>query len=144
MEGVDDDAHRPATEEAAVAKVVRLLLKKRGGGVDVVDDRGRTALHLAAEGGLVRVCELLMEGGAEAFARDHDGRTAIDVAVGSSFHHVCATTLEHLARVDGRNTALIFAVASTTPRPTSVAPRCTARPLEDTYRRSTFFWNGAR
>jgi ankyrin repeat protein len=56
------------------------LLLSRGARLDQVDDRGRTALMMAAELGHIEIIKLLLARGADADARDLDGKTAADLA----------------------------------------------------------------
>lgn len=56
------------------------LLLSRGAGVDLVDDRGRTALMIAAERGHPEIVARLLQAGADPSARDNGGLTAIDFA----------------------------------------------------------------
>lgn len=58
---------------------VRLLVE-RGAALDLVDDRGRTALMIAAERGHSEIVALLVDAGADAGRRDADGNTAADMA----------------------------------------------------------------
>jgi hypothetical protein len=60
------------------AKVQRLL--SQGASVATVGSDGKTALHLAAEGGHAEVVALLLESGAEVNARDGQGRTPLHLA----------------------------------------------------------------
>jgi len=48
--------------------------------LDDADDRGRTALMIAAELGHAAVVELLIKHGASTALRDHAGKTALDLA----------------------------------------------------------------
>jgi len=66
----------PATEGL---ETVELLLS-RGVGVDLVDDRGRTALMIAAERGHPEIVARLLQAGADPSARDNGGLTALDFA----------------------------------------------------------------
>ena len=60
------------------------LLLERGARFDPADDRGRTALMIAAERGLAAVVSLLIEAGADPDRRDKQGKTARDLAVSQS------------------------------------------------------------
>jgi len=66
----------PVTEGLAT---VRLLLE-HDAGVNLVDDRGRTALMIAAERGHAEVVAALLAAGADATVRDAEGKTALDLA----------------------------------------------------------------
>jgi ankyrin repeat protein len=67
-----------------VADAVIGLLLDRGASIDAVDDRGRTALIIAAERGDAEAVGLLLERGADAAWRDKQGKTALDLAASAS------------------------------------------------------------
>jgi ankyrin repeat protein len=70
------------SEEAGstdIDEILKLLLE-RGAHVDVVDNRGRTALMIAASLGHTAVAELLLSHGANADVRDKSGKSAADLA----------------------------------------------------------------
>ena len=56
------------------------MLVSRGAAVDLTDDRGKSALMMAAENGHAGVVSLLLDSGADADVRDIDGRTARDLS----------------------------------------------------------------
>jgi ankyrin repeat protein len=58
---------------------VELLLAK-GAQLDLADNRGRTALMIAAERGHAEIVKLLLAAGADPARRDKDGRSAADIA----------------------------------------------------------------
>lgn len=58
---------------------VRLLLN-RGATFELADDRGRTALMIAAERGHAEIVEALLEAGADGTRRDAAGKSAMDLA----------------------------------------------------------------
>jgi uncharacterized protein len=64
-------------EEAGIKLVTQLLDK--GASVDEADDRGRTALMIAAERGHEAIADLLIARGAAADRRDRGGLTALDL-----------------------------------------------------------------
>ena len=80
---------------------VWLLLERRA---DVVakDNKGRTSLHFAAEGGHLKICDILIEmGGAELLeARDQTQRTALMIASGAGHFSVVSALLSAGAQVD--------------------------------------------
>ena len=56
------------------------LLVTRGAELDVVDDRGRSALMIAAERGHAEIAAWLVAHGADAGLADKEGKTALDLA----------------------------------------------------------------
>ncbi len=64
--------------EAQALKVVAYLLDA-GAHIDDRDDRGRTALMIAAEGGHEEIADLLMARGADASLKDKAGKRAADL-----------------------------------------------------------------
>jgi ankyrin repeat protein len=71
------DEHAP---EAQAAEVVGFLLDQ-GAHIDDRDDRGRTALMIAAEGGHAEIANLLLARGADPSLRDKAGKRAADLTV---------------------------------------------------------------
>ena len=71
-----------ATEAQAI-KVVSYLLDA-GAHIDDRDDRGRTALMIAAEGGRAEIANLLLARGADPSLKDKAGKRAADLTVLSS------------------------------------------------------------
>jgi uncharacterized protein len=69
--------------EAQAIKVVSYLLDA-GAHIDDRDDRGRTALMIAAEGGHAEIANLLLARGADASLKDKAGKRAADLTVLSS------------------------------------------------------------
>jgi ankyrin repeat protein len=69
--------------EAQAIDVVAYLLDA-GAHIDARDDRGRTALMIAAEGGRAEVASLLLTRGADPALRDKAGKRAADLTVLSS------------------------------------------------------------
>jgi ankyrin repeat protein len=69
--------------EAQAIEVVSYLLDA-GAHVDDRDDRGRTALMIAAEGGHAEITNLLLARGADASLKDKAGKRAADLTVLSS------------------------------------------------------------
>ena len=61
-------------------KAMRRLTEVRGVPVDGVDERGRTALHVAAYEGKLEAARVLLELGASVHVADHRGRTALHLA----------------------------------------------------------------
>jgi ankyrin repeat protein len=69
--------------EAQAVKVVSYLLEA-GAHIDARDDRGRTALMIAAEGGHAEIADLLVAKGADPSLKDKAGKRAADLTVLSS------------------------------------------------------------
>jgi uncharacterized protein len=69
--------------EAQAIEVVSYLLDA-GAHIDDRDDRGRTALMIAAEGGRTAAADLLLARGADASLKDKAGKRAADLTVLSS------------------------------------------------------------
>jgi ankyrin repeat protein len=69
-----------AAPEADAVKVVQRLLEA-GAAIDDRDDRGRTALMIAAEGGHAGIVDLLLARGADRSLKDHLGKRAGDLTV---------------------------------------------------------------
>jgi ankyrin repeat protein len=67
--------------------VVGLLLD-RGARLDRADDRGRTALMMAAELGHVELVEILAGRGADPTARGKDGKGALDLAANDGVRQI--------------------------------------------------------
>ena len=73
--------------------------------VDCVDEHGTTPLQYAAFRGLVDMCRVLMERGADVNAKTHDqGYSALMFAAISNHQPVVSLLLEHEADVDYTNT----------------------------------------
>jgi uncharacterized protein len=72
-----------AVPEAEAIKVVAYLVDA-GAHIDDRDDRGRTALMIAAEGGHADIADLLLARGADPSLKDKAGKRAADLTVLSS------------------------------------------------------------
>jgi ankyrin repeat protein len=82
--------HEDGVGASAAAGVVELLLG-RGAPLDAVDDRGRTALMMAAELGHAEMVKMLMGRGADPSARDKSGKTALELAADPNVRRILAT-----------------------------------------------------
>ena len=71
------------TPEAQAIEVVSYLLDA-GAHIDDRDDRGRSALMIAAEGGHAEIVDLLLRRGADSSLKDKTGKRAADLTVLSS------------------------------------------------------------
>jgi ankyrin repeat protein len=82
--------HEDGVGVHAAESVVDLLLS-RGAQVDAIDDRGRTALMMAAELGHAEIVEMLIGRGADKTVRDKSGKTALDLAATESVRRTLAS-----------------------------------------------------
>ena len=73
----------------AAVSVVDLLLNS-GAPLDAVDDRGRTALMIAADLGHDEMADLLIQRGADRNVRDRAGKTALDLAANDNVRRTLA------------------------------------------------------
>ena len=71
--------HPDNTPVDAALRTVKLLLSS-GAKVDLVDDRGRDALMIAAGLGHAAIAQALLDAGADRTLRDKTGKSAIDLA----------------------------------------------------------------
>ncbi len=81
--------HEDGVGAQAARGVVDLLLS-RGAQLDAMDDRGRTALMIAAELGHAELVAMLIGRGADAGLRDKRGKTAFDLATSESVRRTLA------------------------------------------------------
>jgi len=77
-----------ASEADGVALTTDLLA--RGATVDDADNRGRTALMIAAERGHAAIVRVLLAKGADVARHDKDGKTAVDLATDAGVRAVLA------------------------------------------------------
>jgi ankyrin repeat protein len=73
--------------EARAMQVVTYLLDA-GAHIDDRDDRGRTALMIAAEGGRAEIASLLLARGADSSLKDKAGTRAADLTVLTSLREL--------------------------------------------------------
>ena len=66
----------PSAEGLATAR----LLIERGAKFDIADNRGKTALMIAAERNHPEIVELLLKAGANPMSQDKQGKTAAQLA----------------------------------------------------------------
>ena len=90
--------HEDGVGTAAAVAVVELLIA-RGAAVDAADNRGRTALMIAAERGDADAVEILLMRGADRTLRDRAGKTACDLAANNSAREKLAPSLPGTAGV---------------------------------------------
>jgi ankyrin repeat protein len=69
--------------DGAAGEVIELLLAA-GAPIDAVDNRGRTALMIAAELGYGAIVDMLLARGADAAIADGSGKRAADLAANAS------------------------------------------------------------
>lgn len=81
--------HPDATPADAALRTVKLLLA-RGAKVDLVDDRGRDALMIAAGLGHDAIVRALLDAGADRTRRDKTGRSALDLAASPEIKAIIA------------------------------------------------------
>ncbi len=81
--------HDDGVGAGAAVEVTELLLD-RGAAIEAVDNRGRTALMMAAERGDPAVAAALAARGADRTRRDKTGRTACDLAGNEAVRHALA------------------------------------------------------
>ncbi len=81
--------HEDGVGAAAAVAVVELLVA-RGAVIDAADNRGRTALMIAAERGDAAVVETLILRGADRALRDMAGKTARDLAASDAVRETLA------------------------------------------------------
>jgi ankyrin repeat protein len=94
----DTDRQPESTEaewgvlEAAMTGDMESLkrLVQEGENVNIMDEKGRTPLHLAAEGADLETLKVLARGGADLNAQDHDGNTPLDKATDACRYDVMA------------------------------------------------------
>jgi ankyrin repeat protein len=82
--------HEDGVGVHAAESVVDLLLS-RGAQVDAIDDRGRTALMMAAELGHAEIVDMLIGRGADRTVRDKGGKSALDLAANESVRRTLAS-----------------------------------------------------
>lgn len=77
------------------------LLIERGASVRATYRSGRTALHIAANGGMTEIVRLLLQNGADPNARDGAGLSPLDEAVWRGSPDITSLLLESGAQIDG-------------------------------------------
>jgi ankyrin repeat protein len=81
--------HPDNTAAEAALRTVKLLLS-RGAQVDLVDDRGRNALMIAAGLGHGAIAQALLDAGSDRTLRDKTGKSAIDLAASAEIKALIA------------------------------------------------------
>ena len=102
--GADPNARSKKGETALMAAAqndgmfedVKILLNAKAD-VNIQNDVGSTALHVAAEYGFFSISKLLLESGAQAFLIDSHGKTPLDYALDNNHHDVCHMLLENMS-----------------------------------------------
>jgi ankyrin repeat protein len=122
VDAQDDDNSTPLHQAISRADVelsrVQLLLD-RCTKIDLRNNKGQTALHLASQHGRLNIMRLLLENGADVDAPDGDGSTPLHQAISDvdplELEQVVGLLLEHDANINLRNgqgeTALYKAVS---------------------------------
>ena len=72
------------------------MLLNAGAKVNVQNSSGSTALHEAAEGGFLKISELLLEAGAHVLLKNKLGLTPPDLALRHGHKEVCKLMRKHL------------------------------------------------
>ena len=70
---------------------------RQGGSVDVIDNKGRSLLILAASRGYGEMCKQLIDAGANLNMLDFNGNDAISIALDKGYTEVAALLQKHLA-----------------------------------------------
>jgi hypothetical protein len=81
-------------------KTMECLVSEWSPGVNVLGDRGQTALLFACHSGHLTVCELLLSHGAQVIQADNDGATPLSAASLNGHASVCDLLLSHGAPVN--------------------------------------------
>eukprot|EP00055_Hartaetosiga_balthica_P011035 m.49104 g.49104 ORF g.49104 m.49104 type:complete len:1080 (-) comp7436_c1_seq1:2140-5379(-) len=108
------DPYRTCLHDAAergIMGVAVLLVHSKSTLVHMVDEKGNTPLHSAAEGNQASMLKLLYQAGAQLSIRNKDNETALDIANRKAYHSVAAG-LKQLLEED-RSNPQIFRAAST-------------------------------
>jgi len=75
---------------------VQLLLDRPGADLDLRQEDGATALHIAAASGDLEIVRLLISHGADRSAEDRNGSTAMDIATAAG-HTAIADYLDGIS-----------------------------------------------
>lgn len=118
-QNTDDQSRLFALSESGEAAMLDVFLERQGPtfNVNVRNDEGETALHLAARNGKTQSCKILLRRGAELVPDAH-GKTAYDLA-SSNGHTYCASLLR--ARMEGNLAVDAGSVSSRTSGPVSTS-----------------------
>jgi len=73
-----------------IAAISAFLSANEGADINVLDEYGYTALHLAADRGNIATVEFLLKQGADKTLKDTDGYTATDLATIAQRHDIVA------------------------------------------------------
>jgi ankyrin repeat protein len=98
----DDIGETGLIAAATGAKDQVEMLLAAGADVNVVDKRGRTALHVAAQFGQEEIAQLLLARGASVNAQTDDGVTPLHVAADFKREKIAELLLDHGAAVNAR------------------------------------------
>ena len=82
--------HSDSAPASGALATVKLLLAK-GAKVDLLDDRGRSALMIAASLGHVEIVRTLLAAGADKGLRDKGGKRAADLAVSDELRQLLSS-----------------------------------------------------
>ncbi len=84
---------KPIDKWSFVRELTRFL--ERGGSADEIYEHGLTFLHISAQQGFKRACEILLNKGANLHQADPQGRTALHWAAQMGHQDVCQILLKH-------------------------------------------------
>tara|TARA_B100000795_G_C22590371_1_gene357230 strand:+ start:132 stop:734 length:603 start_codon:yes stop_codon:yes gene_type:complete len=93
-DGFGNTAIITAASEGNSAMIDYLLLQTEGeaANLDAINKQGMTALHWAARSNHCKILDLLLQKGANLFAKTTTGKTALDIALVAR-HESCVSTL---------------------------------------------------
>ncbi|PAA55583.1 hypothetical protein BOX15_Mlig032910g2 [Macrostomum lignano] len=83
-----------------VEEAMQLLLRQKGIKIDVTDDKGQTALHVACRRSHVQIARLLLEFGADVLKQEKDGVSALHQPARNGSLELCELLLSSGANVD--------------------------------------------
>uniref|UniRef100_L2GDQ2 Nacht and ankyrin domain protein n=1 Tax=Colletotrichum fructicola (strain Nara gc5) TaxID=1213859 RepID=L2GDQ2_COLFN len=82
------------------AEEISKVLLEKGANLNITDDRGHTALHVAAQKGCVKLVETIVDMGADISCTDLQGSTPLSLACKNQNHDVAAFLFDRGARIE--------------------------------------------